>query len=156
MYSQTIVQWNYIIYFYIRGSFLNNFCTNFWKRVYNSKDIVNIQGLFVLIVGYLFISTFSLLLFLYTVSWRYKRHYLHANIYILFYIMFYIINTKKKHFRTNVLTIQKKSRFEPGSAIPLFVATPLGMGAFHVLIVCHLPALITSKFFMIFNPANYD
>ena len=30
------------------------------------------------------------------------------------------------------------------------------MGAFHVLIVCHLSALITNKFYMIFNPANYD
>ena len=103
--------------------FFNKFCTSFWKRVHNSKEIVNIQGLFVLTVGYvdmttypltkyyyiiervyfiyrlfiLFISTFSFLLFLYTVSWRYKRDYLHASIDILFYIMFYIINTMKKY-----------------------------------------------------------
>ena len=30
------------------------------------------------------------------------------------------------------------------------------MGAFHVLIVCHLSTLITNKFYMIFNPVNYD
>ena len=41
----------------------------------------------------LFISTLSFLLFLYTVLWRYKRD---ASIGILFYIMFYIINTIKK------------------------------------------------------------
>ena len=31
---------------------LTTFCTIFWKRVHNSKEIVNIQGLFVLTVGY--------------------------------------------------------------------------------------------------------
>ena len=45
-----------------------------------------------------FIITFSFLLFLYTVSWRYKRDYLHVSIDILFYIVFYIINMIKKHF----------------------------------------------------------
>ena len=39
----------------------------------------------------LFINTLSFLLFLYTVSWRYKRDYIHASIDILFYIMFYTI-----------------------------------------------------------------
>ena len=34
---------------------------------------------------------------LYAVSWRYKRNYLYASIDILFYIMFYIIDTMKKH-----------------------------------------------------------
>ena len=38
----------------------------------------------------------NLNLFLYTVSERYKRDYLHASIDILFYIMFYSINTMKK------------------------------------------------------------
>ena len=77
MNSQPIVQWSYIIYLYIRGVFFNN-----------------VQGLFVLIVGcvymtthpltkydhimervcfiyrlfVLFISTSSFLMFLYTVS----------------------------------------------------------------------------------------
>ena len=86
----------HMIYFHIQGSFLTTFCTSFWKRVHNPKEIVNPQGLFVLAVGYvdvktypltkysyiierlyfiyrlfkLFNSTFSFLLFLYTVSWR--------------------------------------------------------------------------------------
>ena len=90
--------------------------------MYNSKEIVNIQGLFVLTVGYvdvdtnpltkyyyiiervylilrlfiLFITMFSFLLFLYTVSWRHKRNYLHASIDLLFGIMFFITNTMKK------------------------------------------------------------
>ena len=44
-----------------------------------------------------FISTVSFVLFLYAISWSYKRDCLHASIDILFYIMFYIINTMKKH-----------------------------------------------------------
>ena len=46
----------------------------------------------------LFISILSFLLFLYTASWSYNRNYFHASIYILFYIMFCIINTMKKHY----------------------------------------------------------
>ena len=42
-----IVQWNYIKYFHIGGSFILTLCTSFWKRVHNSKEIVNLQGLFV-------------------------------------------------------------------------------------------------------------
>ena len=77
-------------------NFLITFCTSFWKVVHNSKEIVNLQVLFVWTVGYvniksypltdyfyiferanfiyklfiLFVSTFSLFLFLCTVSWR--------------------------------------------------------------------------------------
>ena len=90
--------------------------------MHNSKEIVNLQGIFVLTVGYvdmtthsltkyyyviervyfiyklfiLFISTF-LFLFLYTESWRYKRDNLHVSTDILFCIMFYIMNKTKKH-----------------------------------------------------------
>ena len=35
-------------------------------------------------------------LILYTASWRYKRNYLHVSIDILFYIIFYIVNTMEK------------------------------------------------------------
>ena len=81
--------------------------------MHDSKEIVNLQDLFVLILGYvrryqniyppakycyiiervyfiygllrvLFISKLSFLLFLYTVSWRNMRDYLHASIDILF------------------------------------------------------------------------
>ena len=48
--------------------------------------------LFVLSVGYLFIRTFSFLLLLHTVSWRYDRDYLYVSIDILFCITFYITN----------------------------------------------------------------
>ena len=95
LHVQSIDSLNYIIYFYIRGSFLKTFCTSFWKRLHNSKKIVNMQGLFVLTISrymakypltkyyyiiekvyfiytllVLFISTLSFLLFLYTVLWR--------------------------------------------------------------------------------------
>ena len=119
--NQTIVQQNYIIYFHIQGSFLTTFCTSFWKRAHNSKEIVNIQGLFVLIIGYvvmktytltkyyyiiarvyfiyrlliLFITTFSFLMFLYTLSCRQKRDYLHASSYR--YFVLYYVNTMKKY-----------------------------------------------------------
>ena len=46
----------------------------------------------------LFISTFSFLLFLYSIWWRYKRDYFLASIDILFEIMFYIVNMMKKHY----------------------------------------------------------
>ena len=117
MSSQLIVQWNYVIYFHIRGSFLTTFCTSSWERVHNSKEIVNIQGLFVATVGYvdvttysltnyyniieriyfiyrfliLFISTLSFLLFLYTVLWRYKRYYLYASIDVCFILCFILL-----------------------------------------------------------------
>ena len=57
------------------------------------------QGLFVLTVAYVGMTIYPLEkhYYLYTVSCRYKRDYLHASIDILFYIMFYIINTMKKH-----------------------------------------------------------
>ena len=51
IYSQRTVQWNYVMSFHIRGSFLTTFCTSFCKRVHNSK------GLFVLTVGYVDIKT---------------------------------------------------------------------------------------------------
>ena len=90
MSSQLIVQWNYVIHFDIRGSFFNNFCSSFWKRVHNSKEIVNLQGLFVLTVGYVDMKTYPL------TKYNYIR---------LFYIAF-------------VLTIHKRSRFEPAPPSP--------------------------------------
>ena len=52
LFSQPIIQWNYVIYFHPRGSFFNNFLHQFLERVYNSKEIVNLQDLFVLTVDY--------------------------------------------------------------------------------------------------------
>ena len=58
-----------------------------------------------------------------------ERDYLHASIDSLFYIMFYIINTTKKHetLLYHVRTSDTKkfpiSTFTPSN--PLFVATPL-------------------------------
>ena len=83
--------------------------------MHNLKEIVNVQGLFVLNVAYVDMNiyltqTITKLLkeyilfigYLYYLSghchsWRYNTDYLHAGIDILFYIMFYIINTMKKH-----------------------------------------------------------
>ena len=59
MFSQPIVQWNYLMYFHIRGSFLTTFYTFFWKRVHNLKEVVNIQGLLVLTVGYVDMTTYT-------------------------------------------------------------------------------------------------
>ena len=97
MSSQSIVKWTYVIHFHIGGSFfLTIFCTSFWKRVHDSKEIVNLQGLFILGFGYvgtttypltknsakrvyfiykffmflLFIGRFSFLVFLYAVLWK--------------------------------------------------------------------------------------
>ena len=62
---------------------------------------------FTYVVNALF-STFSFLLFLYTVSWRYKRDYLHASIGISFYRMFYVTNTMKKQTIVPCLYMQYK------------------------------------------------
>ena len=89
--------------------FLATFCTSFWERVHNSKKIVDLISTltkycciiwrlyFIYRQFILFISTLPFLLFLYTISWRYKRDCLHASSYILFYIMFHTINTMRKH-----------------------------------------------------------
>ena len=135
--SQPIVQWNYVIYFHIRGSFL----TSFQRRVHNLKGIVNIQGLFLLTVGYIdmttilqtkyyyiidrayfiyrlfvfFISILSSLLLFYAASWRHKRDYLHASLGILFYI--HNKETLGPFCTTFVLTIQKRPQFESGPLV---------------------------------------
>ena len=75
MSSQSIVLWNYIIYFHIRGCFSKNFLHWFWKKVHNSKEIVNIQCLFVWTVGNIDMTT-SLI----------TKHY-----YIIGKVYFYII-----------------------------------------------------------------
>ena len=68
MSNQLIVQWNYITHFHIRGSFLTTFCRSFWKRAHNSKEIVNIQGLFVLTVGYVDVTTYPLTKYYYIIE----------------------------------------------------------------------------------------
>ena len=67
--------------------------------MHNSKEIVNLEGLFVLTVGYVDMKTYPLT----------KYYYIG-----FFYIAF-------------VLTIQKRFRFEPGPPSPLFLATPLNV-----------------------------
>ena len=96
------------------------------KYYYIIESVYFIYRLFIL-----FISTLSSLLFLYTVSWRYKRDYLHTNIDILLYIMFCTINTMKD---INPFVPRSYLRYKKGPdlnllsplpPIPLFVATPL-------------------------------
>ena len=93
------------------------------KYYYITETVYFICKLFIL-----FIITFSFLLFLYTVSWRYKRDYLHASIDI-FFILCSLLLTWWRNIRlfytTFALTIQKSSRSGPGTPSPLFVATPL-------------------------------
>ena len=159
MLGQPIVRQSYIIYLHPRGFFFNNFLHYlFRKRVYNSKEIVDLEDFFILSVScvdmttypptkyyfiierlyviyrllVLIISTFSFLLFLYTVSWRYKRDYLHARIDILLCIILYIINTMKKHYKLFLCLVRtydtKKapiSTCPPPLSLPspLFIAT---------------------------------
>ena len=117
MSSQLIVQWNYIIFFYIWGSFLTTFCTSFWKKVHNSKKncksarfvcfdlwLHRYQNIYTLTKYYyiiervyfiyklliLFISTFSFLLLLYTVSWKYERlPPCQHRYFVLYYVLYY-------------------------------------------------------------------
>ena len=92
------------------------------KYYYIIERVYFIYRLFILLI-----STLSFLLFLYTVSRRYKRDYLHASIDILFYIMFYIINTMKKQsllYRIRTYDT-KKVPIWTWPLGPLFTATPL-------------------------------
>ena len=77
----------------------------------------------------LIISTFSFLLFLYAVLWSHKWDYLHAIIDVLFYIIFYIINTLREEaldsFTPRSYLRYKKCLDLNLPLIPLFVATLL-------------------------------
>ena len=78
---------------------------------------------------YLFLSTFSFLLFLYTTSWRYNKDFPYASIDIWFYIMFYIINTMKQDLTLLYYVRTYKTKKVPIWTCPpptsLFVVTPL-------------------------------
>ena len=152
MFVQPIVQYTYIIYFHPRGFFFNNFLQYLIrKRVYNSKEIVDLEFFFILSVSYvdmttypatkyyfiierlyviyrllvLIISTFSFLLFLYTISWRYKKDYLHARIDILLCIILYIINTMKKHYKLFLCLVRTyDTKKVPISTCPLPPLSP--------------------------------
>ena len=86
------------------------------KCYYIIESVYFIYRLFIL-----FISTLSSLLFLYTVSWRYKRDYLHANIDILLYIMFCTINTMKD---INSLVPRSYLRYKKGPDLNLLPSFP--------------------------------
>ena len=76
MSSQPIVQWNYvyiIVYFHI-------FRTSFWKRVHNSKEIINIQGLFILTVANVDMTTYPLTKYYYIIE---KVYFIH-RLFVLF------------------------------------------------------------------------
>ena len=53
---------------YSRFFFLTAFCTSFLKRVHNSTEIVNLQGLFVLTVCYVDIKTYPLTKYYYIIG----------------------------------------------------------------------------------------
>ena len=147
MSSQLIVQCSYIIYFHVQGSFSAIFCTSCLKRVHIPKKkcksarfvcfdrwlrrYQNIHPLtkyyyitervyFIYNLFILFISTFSFLLFSYTVSWRYKRDYLHASIDILFKLCPMLLTWWRNirlFYTAFVFIIQARSQFEPGSPV---------------------------------------
>ena len=125
MSNQPIAQWNCTIYFHTRDSFLTTSCNSQFSeknaqferncksarfvcfdswllrydhissnKVFCYFVIERVRFIHRLLI--LFIRMFSFLL-LFTVSWRYKKDHLNAGIDILLYIMFYIINTMKKH-----------------------------------------------------------
>ena len=126
--------------------FLTTFCNSFWKRVDKSKEIVNIQGLFVLTVGYVDMTTYlptkyyyiieEYILFigyLYYLSVHchsccfYIQHHgsireiTSTPVYIFCSILCSMLLTRWRNIRlfytTFVLTIQKRSRFEPAPPV---------------------------------------
>ena len=81
-------------YLYIRFIFEVSeaiFCTSFWKRVHNSKEIVNIQDLFVLTVGNVDMTTYPLTKYYYII----EKVYFIYRLFVLFistfqFLLFYI------------------------------------------------------------------
>ena len=76
----------------------------------------------------LFISTFSYLLFLYTYSIMEGLTPCQYRYFALYYVLYYQHDEERNirlFYTTFVVTIQKRSRFEPGPPSPLFVALPL-------------------------------
>ena len=67
--------------------FLTAFCTSFWKKVHNSKEIVNLQGLYVLTGSYVDIKTY--IYQLYYISTKYyciiEGVYFIYRLFILFF-----------------------------------------------------------------------
>ena len=88
----------YNILSYSRFFFLTTFCTSFWKRVHNSKEIVNIQGFFVLTVGYVDMTTHPVTKYYYLIEGVYF-------IYKLFYAPDLSTNFKLKivKYKINIL-----------------------------------------------------
>ena len=69
--------------------FLTTFCTGFWKRVHNSKEIVKLQGLFVLTVGYVDIKTYSLTKYYYIIETVYCIYRLFVATTVIGYYCYY-------------------------------------------------------------------
>ena len=62
--------------------FLTVFCTSFWKRVHSSQGIVNLQGLFVLIVGYVDMTRYPPTKYYYVI----KRAYFIYKFFIFYFL----------------------------------------------------------------------
>ena len=106
------------------------------------------KSIFIYRLLILFISTFSFLLFLYTVSWKYKSDYLHASIDILFYIMLHIINTTMK--QSSIWCSYFRYKKGPDLNLPpspLFVTTPLMHMSRHSFVSKFLPYLYSNFLF---------
>ena len=85
-----IVQQNYTTYFHIGDSFLRTSCTSVWKRARNSKENINIQGLFVLTVDYADMTTCPLTKYYYIIERVYfiYRLFLSRNYYKSMFILY--------------------------------------------------------------------
>ena len=78
----------------MRGSFSNNFMQQFWKRVDNLKEIVNIQVLFVLTLGYVDMATYPLTKYYYiteSIFYFYVVYTIHQYIVILAIFIYSIV-----------------------------------------------------------------
>ena len=96
----------------------------------NSKEIVNLQDLLVLNVGYQNCrhqNTYPRTKYYHIIE---RVHFFKVVCIIYQYIFIlavfiYSIMELRLYYTAFVLTIQKRSRFEPGPSSPFYVATPL-------------------------------
>ena len=89
----------YIIYIYIIYIYTYIRINITYIYIYIHITYIHTYNIYIHIYIYIYIHLHTLYIhiLLYTVSWRYKRDYLQASIYILFYTMLYFIYTMKKH-----------------------------------------------------------
>ena len=115
--SSVALYYIHIYTFIFEVLFWTTFCSSFWKRVHSSKQIVKIEGLFVLAVIYLSVHFHACCLYIQYRGGIREITSMSVSIFCFICVMLFILSTRCKNIRlfytTFALTMQERSRFEP-------------------------------------------